>query len=728
MKRLAKPLPAVLGLLPALAAIAAGLVVCLGPFATMERARNLLFDEYQRLWPRAWSPDLPVRVLDVDDESLAAYGQWPWPRARLAEIATRLADQGAAAVAFDMLLSEEERAAPETVLESLPASPEREALVAALRAQGLLGRDPLRAALERGGAALAFVLRPEPGQPPPVKAGFATLGDDPRLFLPLFPSATSPLPALARAAPGLGAINFLPDRDLVVRKAPLVFAVGQKRASAELAPSLDVEALRLAQGATTVEIKSSNASGEESFGVQSGVVAVRIGQFVAATDRDGALRIRYAGSRKERRISAQRLLAGENLRGEFEGRIVIVGASAAALADLRSTPLEGAAPGVEIHAEILEHIVSGARLARPDYAPGLEAALLAAGGLALATLARALPPAVAAFGALGALALLAGGSVAAFLKADLLIDPLAPGATWLAAFAAATTVRFRTVERERRTVREAFSRYLSPAVVARLAADPRRIRLGGEARPTTVLFCDARDFTARSEKLSAEEVVAFLNALLTPLTDCVLAEGGTVDKYLGDGLMAFWNAPLDQKDHAARACRAALAMQAAIPELAARVAAADEAAGRPAIPLRIGIGINTGAGFVGNMGSAQRFDYSMVGDAVNTAARFEAATKTFDVPIIVSDETRRQADGFLFVDLGPAELKGKADRAHVYALHGGPQDATEKFADFLPLHDAAMAAARAQTPDARQKLVTAAAHPEGALYAVLYRRLQDALG
>ncbi len=716
-------LPALFGLLPTLAAIAAGLVLCLGPFASMERARNLLFDEYQRLWPRVWSPDLPVRVLDVDDESLAAYGQWPWPRARLADIATRLRGQGAAVVAFDMLLSEEERAAPETALESLPASPEREALIAALRAQGQFAADPLLAALKRGGVALAFALRPEPGPAPPIKAGFVTLGDDPRLFVPHFTGATSPLPALAKAAPGLGAINFIPDRDLVVRKAPLIFSIGPKTTNAELAPSLDLEALRLALGATTIEIKSSNASGTQAFGAQSGVSAVRIGQFATATDRDGALRIRYAGSRKERRISAMRLLSGEDLRGEVDGRIVIVGASAIALADLRSTPLEGAAPGAEIHAEVLEHILSGANLARPDYAPGLEAALVVAGGLALALLARAAAPAVAAFGALGALAALLAGSIAAFLRADTLIDPLAPGATWLVAFATATVVRFRTVERERRTVRDAFSRYLSPTVVARLAADPRQVKLGGEARATSVLFCDARDFTRRSESLSAEDVVAFLNALLTPLTDCVLAEGGTIDKYLGDGMMAFWNAPIDQTDHALRACRAALAMQAAVPALAARMTAQDAAAGRPHIPLRIGVGINTGTGFVGNMGSAQRFDYSMVGDVVNTAARLEAATKTFDVAIVVSDQTRRQAPGFLFVDLGPVELKGKAERTHVHALHGGPQDRTPEFAAFLELHESAMAAAQARAQDARSRIAAAAADPHGARYAALYRRL-----
>lgn len=713
-------LPTLFGWLPPLAAIVAGLVLCLGAFATVERARNLLFDEYQRLWPRVWSADLPVRVLDVDEASLAAYGQWPWPRARLAEIATRLTGHGAAAVVFDILLSEEERATPEAVLEALPDLPERGALLEALRTRGLLGGDPLRQALQQRGA-LAFALRPEPGPLPPVKAGFATLGDDPRLFLPHFASATVPLPQLAKAAAGLGAINFLADRDLVVRKAPLVFSVGPPGAR-ELAPSLDVEALRLAQGLSTIEIKSSNASGVEAFGVASGVSAVRIGQFVAATDSDGALRIRYAGARAERRISAKRLLEGEDLRAEIDGRIVIIGTSAAALSDLRSTPLEGAVPGAEIHAEALEHILSGARLSRPDYARGLEALLLLVGALALAGAARLFAPALAALAAATAIAALAGASMWAFLRADLLIDPLTPGLTWLAAFAAATIVRFRTVERERRTVRDAFSRYLSPTVVARLAADPRQIKLGGEARDTSVLFSDARGFTARSETMRAEEVVGFLNALLTPLTERVLAEGGTIDKYLGDGLMAFWNAPLDQADHAVRACRAALAMQATAPQIDARLRAEAEAAGRPHVPLAIGIGINTGPGFVGNMGSAQRFDYSVVGDVVNTAARFESATKTYGVDIIVSEETRRQAPGFLFVDLGAVALKGKAAATRVYALHGARDQETEDFAAFLALHEAAMAAVE-RGRDARAALAAAEAHPIGARYRALYARL-----
>ena len=259
-------------------------------------------------------------------------------------------------------------------------------------------------------------------------------------------------------------------------------------------------------------------------------------------------------------------------------------------------------------------------------------------------------------------------------------------------------------------MRVAFSRYLAPAIVERLAADPSQLRLGGEQRRVTILFSDVRDFTTRAESLSAEGVVDFLNALHTPLTRAVLNEAGTIDKYIGDGLMAFWNAPLDVADHASRACRAALDMIAQIPEIDRAIAARAAAENRPHVELRIGIGINTGDVFVGNMGSQQRFDYSIVGDPVNVAARLESLTKEFGVAILVADATAQAAQGFRFVDLGEADLKGRSATTRVYALHGAAGGDDPSFAEFLKLHAAVLAAARAR-PEAPADLAAAIAAP-----------------
>ena len=707
-------------LLLMLGPIAIGVTLALSGGPVVEQLRNLVFDNYQWFDPRPWRSDLPVRVIDVDDDSLAKLGQWPWPRDRLAEMTKKLDALGALAIAYDITFSEPDRASAENLAKQLPQTPERDALLAKLPSTD----EAFAAAVAAGQSVLAFFLTRSSGvetfQP---KTGFAQAGDDARIFAPLFPRAVLPLPKLLGGAPGLGAINFLPDRDLVVRKVPLVFALGSSRDKAILVPSLDAELLRVAQGASTIITKASNASGEAGYGAQTGIVAVKIGDLEIPTEWDGGVRIRYSGFQQGRRIPAWRLLADQVPVADIAGRIILIGASATALSDLRSTPLEGAVPGDEIHAELLEHVLSGQHLARPDYAPGLEALAIVIGGLIVGIAARRLSPLAAALIALIFVAGTGGASFYAFHRLDLLFDPLIPAATWLATYGLTTIALYRHTERERKTVRTAFSRYLAPAIVERLAQDPSHLKLGGELRSVTILFADVRDFTRRSEGLTAEAVVHFLNGLMTPLTAAILAEGGTIDKYMGDGLMAFWNAPLDVPDHANRACRAALAMLAAIPEVDAAERQAAEAEGRQHIPVRIGIGLNTGDVFVGNMGSSMRFDYSIVGDPVNVASRLESATKEFGVSVIVSGVTARAATDFAFVDHGDIPLKGKSASTRIFALHGPREEAGDAFPAFAKLHGDAMAAANSGNPGAIGLVEKARCHPFGAPYEVLYTRL-----
>ncbi len=689
----------------------------------VQRINNLVFDQYQRWKPRVWTPDMQVRVADIDDTTLERIGQWPWPRQRIAELTDKLAQAGAAAIVFDALFSEQDRYAPRELLTHLPPLPERDALLRAMQEQRLLDADPLAAAFARAPVVAAAALTDLPVRDrPEVKASFVTLGDNPRPMLPHFENMVMPLPQLRAVVQGLGVINYIPDLDQVVRRVPTAFAVGP-RGSEIIAPSLGVEALRVALRTTTPIIKSTNASGEQTFNDKKAIVAVGIGDAAFPTEADGNVRVHFAGAQPGRRIPAWKILSGEASPKDLENTIVLIGSSAAALADLRATPLQSAVPGVEVHAEFLEHVLSGSQLVRPDWAWGAEAMAVVLGGLLIALLVRSLPPVLAA----GAAALLLGAGLAAswqaFAQADLLFDPIIPGATWLAVHAITTVGVFRRTARERREVRTAFSRYLSPVVVEQIAADPSKLRLGGEMRNVTILFSDVRDFTARSETMTGAGVVRFLNALHTPLTDIVMASGGTIDKYLGDGLMAFWNAPLDTPDHATAACRAALAMTAAVPAIDAKLRAEALAEGREHRPLRIGIGLNTGDAFVGNMGSEQRFDYSIVGDPVNVAARLEAATKEFLAPIIVSESTRRAARGFLFVDLGPADLKGKAARSRLFALHCAETDAAPDWETFCARHEAVMSASPSDRSQLQRLVAEAQGTPTGAHYAGLYARL-----
>lgn len=708
-----------------------GLAVMLASPPLAETLRNLVFDQYQKLEPRPWTPDLAVRVVAIDDFSLQQLGQWPWPRKLLADLAERLTAQGAAAVAFDIVFAEEDRAAPASLLARLPALAERDAYIRALEAHGFgkdagLGSgvltDDLAAALGHVPSVLALVLTQD--KTPvnvPAKTGFATAGDDPVPFLAHFTSAVLPLPKLIESATGLGAINWKPDRDLIVRKVPLLLAVTSSETKA-LVPGLDAEALRVAQHADTMIVKSSNASGTTGFGAATGVVAVKIGSLEIGTEADATVRVHFAGTTPRRHLSAAQVLAGTIPDDEIAGRIMLIGTTASALSDVRSTPLEAAVPGIDIHAELVEHILTGARLARPDYAVGLEAFLLVFGGFASTLLARFAKPAAAASAVLVLIAALWAASFLSFSHAELLFDPLLPGATWLAAYIGMTIAVYGRSERQRQFVRNAFSRYLAPVLVARLAADPSALKLGGEARVVTVLFSDMRDFTRRTEKLGAVAVVDLLNRVHTPLTQAVLTESGTIDKYLGDGLMAFWNAPLDIPQHADQACRAALAMRAALPALNAELAAEAALAQRGFEPVEIGIGLNTGDVFVGNLGSQQRFDYSIIGDPVNVAARLEAATKELAVSILASAATVQAARNFVFLPLGAIALKGKAAAVEVFALHGAaPADA--QFLAFAALHRDALAAAGERNAHAAGLIAKASAHPCAAPYAAFYATL-----
>jgi adenylate cyclase len=677
-------------------ALLGGILTAWEPYP-VRALRDLLFDGYQRLSPRPYDPAVPVRVIAVDDESLKRVGRWPWPRAQLAELIARLGESGASTIAMDVLLAEAEREP------SRGAAPDGDRILADTLAQH-------RVVL---GVALA-----ERGAPPVVKAGFSSAGDDPRPFLPFFGGAVLPIEALREPSAGLGAMNWMPDRDLVVREIPTIFNV-----SGALVPSFDMEALRVAQGASTIVAKASNASGETALGRQTGLNAVKVGALEVPTGKAGAVRIRFAGTRPERTIPAWQILSGAFDRKRIENAIVIVGATASALSDIRATPLEAAVPGVDIHAEVVESLIAGATLTRPDVIPGLEILLGLVGAFLAVEAVRRLSPLLASTAAMALVGAFFGASVYAFADLQQLFDPIWPSLTAFAAYSAAGVIVLRQTERERRQVREAFSRYLSPAIVETLARDPSRLVLGGETRLLTVLFSDIRGFTSRSEALSAEDVVGFLNAIHTPLTDHVLETGGTLDKFIGDGMMAFWNAPLDVPDHTRAALRCALRMQETVRRIDEKWQREAKERGEPVAPVSIGIGLHVGPACVGNVGSQRRFDYSAIGDTVNSAARIEPLCKTFRIGALVSGEAAEAAPDFAFLYVGSVALRGRQTRTRLYAVHGDESAATDEFLSFKKQHDEAVPRCENGDPQGFELLRDCARHPLGARYREFYDML-----
>jgi adenylate cyclase len=692
--------------------------------APVEQIRNLVFDTYQQIEERPYDPRLPVRIVAIDDESLARLGQWPWPRTLVARLVDRLAAAGAAVIAFDVVFAEPDRSSPERVLPSWPATPEVRALRDSLAA--LPSHDGVLAeAMGRARVVTGFVLTNGAAtSPPAVRARFALAGDDPKPFVPSFTSAVTNLGGLEAAALGNGAFNPTPDRDQVMRRIPLVLRLGES-----LYPTLAVEALRVAQGAATNLIKSSGASGVLAFGAHTGISAVRIGQSVIPTDRHGRLLAHFTESTPARYIPAWQVLEPGFEAERVAGRIVFVGTNAPGLFDMRATARDPAVPGVEIHAQVVEQILSGAFLHRPDFATGAELAYMLVLGLALVFLLPRYGATPGLLLGLAATVVVIGGSWLAYDRRGWLFDPVFPTFVVVFVFLSSTVISFLRSEAQRRQVRGAFSRYMSPALVEQLCAHPERLKLGGEMREMTLLFCDIRGFTTISEQFDAEGLTGFINRFLTPMTAIILEARGTIDKYMGDCIMAFWNAPLDDPHHARHACRAALDMMAGLAELNDEWRVQAERDGKRYFPVEVGVGLNTGPCCVGNMGSEQRFDYSVLGDDVNLASRLEGQTKAYGLDIILGENTRAEASDFATLEVDLIRVKGKTRPVRIYALLGDEvvesseafQALAARHRDFLDTYRAGQwQAAGALLADCR----ASAGAPLEALYALYGERLE----
>lgn len=613
---------------------------------------DLLWDSYQRQSPRPANPDPAVVMIDIDENSLQRLGQWPWPRDMLGDLVDRLGQAGAAAIAFDMAFAEADRTSLAVLAPRLKARGTEVALPA-----DPLARDndlAFAAAIARNRVVLGHALAPDDSAPAPAppKSGSAFTGSDPTRYLPDYGGALGNLPVLTDAALGLGSFSFVSDGDNIIRNLPVV-----AQAKGRIYPSLALEALRVAQGASGIVLRGSD----------TGLQAIKVGDVDFPADPSGRFWIHFSGMGHMAQIPAADLLAQSDpdprISDRIAGRIALIGTSAIGLRDLVSTPLAAGVAGVILHAEVIDQILTGDTLQRPDWAAGAERVAMAGAGLILllALLGGS------AWAGLAAAAVLSGGAVigawAAFAKAGLLLDAVPLLWAVAATFTIALPVQLWLGNRDRRFVRAAFSRYLSPALVQRLSQDASHLRLGGETRDVTVLFSDIRGFTSLSERLGPEELTTLLNSLLTPLTEALLAEDATIDKYIGDAVMALWNAPLDIPDHPRKAARAALAMRDALAAINVRTGQS----------LQIGIGLHRGMACVGNLGSAQRFSYSAIGDSVNLAARVEGLTKQYGAAILVTQAIASEIPDHALLEADLVRVVGRQEAVRLYLLLGGPE-------------------------------------------------------
>ncbi|NKX46339.1 CHASE2 domain-containing protein [Roseicyclus persicicus] len=658
----------------------------------LDRVRDLVFDGYQRASPRPYDPSVPVHIIDIDEAALDLYGQWPWPRSYLAALTDRLVDHGAAAVGYDVLFAEPDRTSPERIVESW--SRFAEGIPPALPDLGLPPHDARFAAALAGRPVVLGLAGAAEGEAPVARAGVAVTGRVPDRIT-RFPAAVGNLPELTAAAAGLGTISLGRTVDGVSRRVPMVTDIG-----GVLMPAFSAELLRVAQGAGGHVLRTSEASGEVSGGVAS-AVGMRIGAVEFPVEADAQFRIHFAGQQAARVTPVGEVLAADGidarLADRIAGRIVLVGSSAEGLFDIRTTPLDGQVAGVVLHAEILEQILSGQFLSRPDWMPGLEVLLVLVAGLVLTVLQwqdRPLRGLVAALALAGGAVL---GGLVAFDRAGLLFDPILPVLTVLTVYLPGTTLGLFAKERARRAIRDRFAYFLPPTLIGRIEADPEAaLTPGGAERELTILFADMRGFSTVTEGMPPDRVVALVNTWLSALAEALVAHGATIDKFMGDAVMAFWNAPIARADHAAAGLGAIAGLEAA----AARANAALAAQGLP--PVALGIGVNTGPASVGLMGSRDRLSYTAIGDSVTLAARLEGLTRIYGVPNCVGDATIAALPPDLrAVQLDRIAAKGLSRAAPVHLVLPAATEGLESFAATLEVARAAYLARNWTTAEDR---------------------------
>jgi adenylate cyclase len=630
-----------------------------------------------------------VVIVDLDEESLTAFGQWPWPRYRVALMLEKIRRQGAVSIGLDMVFAEEDRTSPRIIRDQL-----RDELGVNIDftglPQGLEDNDLILANILEGGPYILgyyFDMHKRShhdGQIVsranlhPLQLAIVGPSDSPPLHKSVFEAleVTGNIPALSQAAPGSGFMNVAPDADGVIRRVPLIMSYEE-----EYYPSLALGAVMQLLG-TRQAMARTTSGGAES---------IRIANLTIPLDAKGQLLLNFRGpSRTFTYISARDILRDQTEANAFKDKIVFVGTSAAGLKDIRTMPLDPIYPGVETHATVVDNILTGEFLHRPDWALGLELVFIIAAGM----MATVFLVWLGGLWMLAPMAVFAAGSIFGTLYTlknhGMYFSPFMPLLTLAGNFSLLTFQKFWLEEKEKRKIKNTFEHYLSPDVIKRVMKNPDLLKLGGEKKNLSILFSDIRSFTNISESMSPQELVTFMNEYLSAMTDIILKNGGTLDKYMGDAIMAFFGAPEDIQDHALVAGNTALEMLEKL----------NECRDKWCLPgpytLEIGIGISSGEVIVGNMGSRKRFSYTVMGDQVNLASRLEGLTKEYGVKTLISGFTREQAGEKLVCrEIDLVRVKGKEQPVAVYEPFAG-DDSTRGGFDFIPSFEQGLASYRGQ--------------------------------
>ena len=666
----------------------------------IERVEAWLYDAWLKRTAPA-GPDDRIAILDIDEASLKSVGRWPWSRDTMTALVERLFDHyGVAAVGFDVVFAEADRSSGLDTLKDL--------------SQGELAGDrAFAAALQKIAPRLDYDARfAEALAERPVSLGYyfipqgyraARTGVLPPWSLPaeVFGALTPGTPAAGyganlaafqEAAQGAGFFNMLADDDGTARQMALVHPYGQGYYLA-----LSASTLRIAFGG---DAASAGVEQSELLGRSYLAPWLEVGGIRVPLSADGTVHVPYRAGSPFPYISAADVLAGKAPVGQLENRIVLVGSTAPGLADLRVTPFSSAFPGVEIHAHLIAGMLDGTTRVTPPWARDARLAAVLLLGAVLTVVLLRFGPALGLAATLALLGLLFAAYGAAWTRLHV-VPMAAPMLTVAGLYVLNTAYGLFAATRSKRQITRLFGQYVPPELAAEMSRDPAHYTMEGQSRDMTVLFSDIRGFTNFSEKLSPTELAAVLNAYLSTMTRIVQQHQGTIDKYIGDAIMAFWNAPVDLADHATRAVRTALEMQAALPQLN------DEFAARGWPAVKIGVGVNTGRMSVGNMGSEFRMAYTVMGDAVNLGSRLEGITKQYGVGILVTQSTVDADPVHAYMKVDEVRVKGKETPVAIYEPLGAKDRLSDAVRSAAAAFDAAFAAYQKQDWDAAETALRA---------------------
>ena len=671
------------------------------------------FDVLQKKFPRSTEGQTYSVIVDIDEKSLREIGQWPWPRTVIADLFDKSRSAGMLVMGLDVLFAEKDRTSPELISRDIKKrNPEISDLLSKLPSNEYLAMEAMKkfptvighSGLDVEGDAKRLDINETS-----VKV-FLGKSQNPKDWLIAYPGLLANVPEFEKVASGSGTVSVAQEPDGIIRRVPLISNV-----AGTVRPTLGLDMIRVAFQGNSIATRTG-LNGVEEIIIQTKV----IGNASIPTDENGRVWIYYGESdspkviNNESRyyVSATDIINGRVGKDRLQGKLGILGTSATGLKDIRPTPVDDRMPGVEIHANLIDTVISAILYYTSDknaenvYKQSLKKGLSEKEALieknkieingspflksgarmkfyeALFTIFLAFFITISAlkFGPIINISLLVAVigsafymSLKLFLDEKTLFDPTFAGMSTFIIYFSNTFANYLRDANEKKQIRGAFSQYLSPALVEQLADDPEKLVLGGETKKMTFLFCDVRGFTTISEafKSDPQGLTKLINRFLTPLTNEIISKNGTIDKYMGDCIMAFWNAPIDVEGHEKISCDAALSMHKALKELNDIREKEAREAKKDFLELKIGIGLNTGGCVVGNMGSDQRFDYSVLGDAVNLASRLEGQSKGYGVKTVIGQETHEAVkDSHATLQLDMLAVKGKKEAVSIFCLLG----------------------------------------------------------